>query len=102
MESKKETLESEESEIEKHPLFSIRPKCSTETILSKIKITTARLKQIKTYLFTEPDNPSYLSSDLLVREKEEIAKIKKSWQLSLDLLKDEKIAINQNEKKCDK
>ncbi|MDV3157555.1 MAG: hypothetical protein Q8760_02405, partial [Candidatus Phytoplasma australasiaticum] len=35
------------------------------------------------------------------REKEEIAKIKKSWQSSLDLLKDDKITINEKQKECD-
>ncbi|MDO8030389.1 hypothetical protein OC709_02720 ['Planchonia careya' phytoplasma] len=65
-----------------------------------MKITTARLEQIKIYLFTELVNPNLLPSDLLKREKEEIAELKKSWQLSLDLSKDEKNIITEKQKEC--
>ncbi|MDV3157583.1 MAG: effector, partial [Candidatus Phytoplasma australasiaticum] len=99
LKSAKETLDSEASEIEK-PL-SPKPKRSLENSQPKMKTTVARLEPIKTYLFTESANSAYLPSDLLEREKEEIAKIKKSWQSSLDLLKDDKITINEKQKECD-
>ncbi|MDV3201484.1 MAG: hypothetical protein Q8872_01230 [Candidatus Phytoplasma australasiaticum] len=97
---KKETLASEETEIEK-PL-SDSPKLSLEEPpIPKIKTTAARFEQIKNYLFTEPTNPTLLPTDLSEREQEEINKLKKSWQSSLDLLKEQKTWIAEDQKKCD-
>ncbi|GLH60561.1 hypothetical protein PAWBP_2990 [Paulownia witches'-broom phytoplasma] len=67
----------------------------------KIKTTAAHLEQIKTYLFTEPTDTSKLPSDLSAREQEKIEEIKNSWQLSLNLLKEEKDAISKEQKTCD-
>ncbi|MDV3174416.1 MAG: effector, partial [Candidatus Phytoplasma stylosanthis] len=98
--SEKETLESEENEIE-NP-FSNRPKRSAkEQPIPKIKTTAARLEQIKNYLFTEPINSTLLPTDLLEREQEEINELKKSWQKSLDLLKEQKTWIDEKQNKCD-
>ncbi|MDV3168066.1 MAG: effector [Candidatus Phytoplasma stylosanthis] len=98
--SEKETLESEKNEIEK--LFSNRPKRSAEEQpIPKIKTTAARLEQIKNYLFTEPINSTLLPTDLSEREQEEINELKKSWQKSLDLLKQPKTWIDEEQNKCD-
>ncbi|MDV3171008.1 MAG: effector [Candidatus Phytoplasma stylosanthis] len=98
--SEKETLESEENEIE-NP-FSNRPKRSAEEQpIPKIKTTAARLEQIKNYLFTEPINSTLLPTDLPEQEQEEINKLKKSWQSSLDLLKEQKTWIDENQNECD-
>ncbi|WEX20451.1 MAG: hypothetical protein TB2022_3700 [Candidatus Phytoplasma citri] len=99
LKSAKETLESEASEIEK-PL-SPKPKRSLENSQLKMKTTAVRLEPIKTYLFIESANSAFLPANLLEREKEEIAKIKKSWQSSLDLLKDPKTWIDETQNKCD-
>ncbi|MDV3196790.1 MAG: hypothetical protein Q8871_02075 [Pigeon pea little leaf phytoplasma] len=98
--SEKETLESEENEIEKP--FSNRPKRSVEEQpIPKIKTTAARLEQIKNYLFTEPANLSLLPTDLSEREQEEINKLKKSWGLDLGLLSKQKDVIDEYQNKCD-
>ncbi|MDV3182402.1 MAG: effector, partial [Candidatus Phytoplasma australasiaticum] len=92
--SEKETLEPEETEIEKP--FTNRPKRSLEEQpIPKIKTTAARLEQIKNYLFTEPANPSLLPTALSEREQEEINKLKKSWGLDLGYLNEEKSVINE-------
>ncbi|MDV3166533.1 MAG: effector ['Waltheria sp.' little leaf phytoplasma] len=97
---KKETLASEETEIEK-PL-SDSPKLSQEEPpIPKIKTTAARLEEIKNYLFSEPTNPTLLPNDLSEREQEEINKLKKSWGLSLGYLNKEKDVINKEQNKCD-
>ncbi|MDV3157497.1 MAG: effector [Candidatus Phytoplasma australasiaticum] len=98
--SEKETLESEETEIETPP-FS-RPKRSTEEQpIPKIKTTAARLEQIKNYLFSEPINPTLLPTDLSEREQEEINKLKNSWGLCLSYLNKEKSVIKEYQNKCD-
>ncbi|EMR14770.1 MULTISPECIES: hypothetical protein [Candidatus Phytoplasma] len=98
--SEKETLESEENEIEKP--FSNRPKRSAEEQpIPKIKTTSSRLEQMKKYLFSEPINPTLLPTDLSEREQEEINKLKKSWESSLGYLNEEKSVINEYQNKCD-
>ncbi|MDV3168190.1 MAG: hypothetical protein Q8777_02460 [Candidatus Phytoplasma stylosanthis] len=67
----------------------------------KIKITAARLEKIKNYLFTENSDLSYLPSDLLEQEKEEINKLKNSYKYYLELLEKDKNKINEEQKKCD-
>ncbi|MDV3166581.1 MAG: hypothetical protein Q8807_02860 ['Waltheria sp.' little leaf phytoplasma] len=97
---KKETLASEETEIEK-PL-SDSPKLSQEEPpIPKIKTTAARLEDIKTYLFTEPTNPTLLPTDLSEQEQEEINKLKNSWGSDLGYLNKKKDEINEEQNKCD-
>ncbi|MDV3196358.1 MAG: hypothetical protein Q8885_02505 [Candidatus Phytoplasma stylosanthis] len=78
-----------------------RPKRSMELNQPKIKTTAARLEKIKNYLFTENSNLSYLPSDLLEQEKEEINKLKNSYKYYLELLEKDKNKINEEQKKCD-
>ncbi|MDV3196357.1 MAG: hypothetical protein Q8885_02495 [Candidatus Phytoplasma stylosanthis] len=81
-----------------------RMKRYTKTILPKIKTTTARLEQIKNYLFTEPSDHNFLPSDLLEREKEKITELKKSWKEKLENLENRKLKkyINEYQKIYDK
>ncbi|MDV3173881.1 MAG: effector [Candidatus Phytoplasma stylosanthis] len=106
-ENQKETSLVSESEPTTEPLSSEetptipRPKRSLEEEKPKIKTTNARLEKIKNYLFTENANLSYLPSDLLNREIEEINKLKKSWGLSLGYLNRKKGVIVKEQNKCD-
>ncbi|MDO8057592.1 hypothetical protein, partial [Candidatus Phytoplasma gossypii] len=99
LETEKETFESEASEIEK-PIFT-RPKRSSEIAQPKIKTTASRFEQIKTYLFQETDHSAVLPPDLSSAEQEKIAELKKSWKLSLDLLKQQKTWVDEAQTKCD-
>ncbi|MDV3168192.1 MAG: effector [Candidatus Phytoplasma stylosanthis] len=105
--NQKETSLVSESETTTEPLFSEemptspRPKRSVEEEKPKFKTTNARLEQIKNYLFTEPINSTLLPTDLSEREQEEINELKKSWQSSLDLLKEQKTWIDENQNECD-
>ncbi|MDV3195493.1 MAG: hypothetical protein Q8894_02160 [Sweet potato little leaf phytoplasma] len=72
-----------------------------EPPIPKIQTTAARLEQIKNYLFTESANLFLLPTDLSEQEQEEINKLKKSWQSSLDLLKKQKTWIDENQNECD-
>ncbi|AGL90528.1 hypothetical protein [Candidatus Phytoplasma australiense] len=72
-----------------------------ETSQPKIKTNAARLEQIKTYLFTEPTDTSKLPTVLSAREQEEINKLKNSWQLSFNLLKEQKTWVDEKQKVCD-
>ncbi|MDV3173880.1 MAG: hypothetical protein Q8783_02125, partial [Candidatus Phytoplasma stylosanthis] len=105
--NQKETSLVSESETTTEPLFSEemptspRPKRSVEEEKPKFKTTNARLEQIKNYLFTEPINSTLLPTDLSEREQEEINELKKSWQKSLDLLKEQKTWIDEKQNKCD-
>ncbi|MDV3146469.1 MAG: effector [Sweet potato little leaf phytoplasma] len=100
-ESAKETLDYYEAfKIKK--LFSTRLKRSAEEqLIPKIKITAARLEQMKKYLFSEPINPTLLPTDLSEQEQEEINKLKKSWGLCLGYLNKEKDVIDEYQNKCD-
>ncbi|MDV3173913.1 MAG: hypothetical protein Q8783_02295 [Candidatus Phytoplasma stylosanthis] len=69
----------------------------TKTILPKIKTTTARLEQIKTYLFTEHSDHNFLPPDLSEREKEKITELKKSWKEKLENLENRKLKKYINE-----
>ncbi|MDV3196374.1 MAG: effector [Candidatus Phytoplasma stylosanthis] len=107
--NQKETSLVSESETTTEPLFSEeiptspRPKRSVEEEkpIPKIKTTAARLEKIKNYLFFEPINPTLLPTDLSEKEQEEINKLKKSWQSSLDLLKEQKTWIDKEQNNCD-
>ncbi|AGL91006.1 hypothetical protein [Candidatus Phytoplasma australiense] len=84
------------------PTNPSRMKRSTEeTLQPKIQTIAAKLEQIKTYLFTEPTDTSKLPSDLSAREQEEINKLKNSWQLSFNLLKEQKTWVDEKQKVCD-
>ncbi|AGL90481.1 hypothetical protein [Candidatus Phytoplasma australiense] len=84
-----------------NPSNPSRMKRSTETSQPKIKTTSIRLEQIKTYLFVEPTDTSKLPSDLSAREQEEIKELKNSWQLSFNLLKKQKTWVDEEQKVCD-
>ncbi|AYJ01075.1 hypothetical protein CWO85_00785 [Candidatus Phytoplasma ziziphi] len=96
-----QTPEKDSLEPETTPTPSRSKRSTEKPPQPKIKTTAARLEQIKTYLFTEPTDTSKLPSDLSAREQEEINKLKNSWQLSLNLLKEEKDAISKEQKTCD-
>ncbi|AGL90631.1 hypothetical protein [Candidatus Phytoplasma australiense] len=90
------------SPLEQTPTNPSRMKRSTEeTSQLKIKTTAARLEKIKNYLFTEPDNPPLLPTNLSEREQEEINKLKNSWRLSLGYLKESQTDIDEEQKVCD-
>ncbi|MDV3198508.1 MAG: hypothetical protein Q8888_02585 [Vigna little leaf phytoplasma] len=70
---------------------------------TKIPITAEKFERIKTYIFTEPDNPSLLPPDLSAREKEVITENKSRWQRDLELLENRKTkpdGINDYQNKC--
>ncbi|UQV27400.1 hypothetical protein H7686_0001090 [Candidatus Phytoplasma asiaticum] len=99
LEAEKEKSESEESEREKP--ISPRPKRSLEIPQPKIKTKASRFEQMKTYLFQETAHHAILPSDLSSEEQEKIAKLKKSRKLSLDLLKERKTWVDEQQKNCD-
>ncbi|MDO8059421.1 hypothetical protein OC683_02285 ['Crotalaria aegyptiaca' phytoplasma] len=99
LEAEKEKFESEESEREKP--ISPRPKRSLEIPQPKIKTTASRFEQIKTYLFQETAHPAILPSDLSSEEQEKNVELKKSWRSKLNILKEQKTWVDEQQKNCD-